>query len=536
MSVVAGLVLGSSGLQAVVVPCGLSVAGPTPFGGGSGFVGDPYLVGNQSQLAAITGDYLDCHFEQTADITLTGEWTPIGSEAKVFRGVYDSKLWRIFGLKMTGFNDYVGLFGVTDLAVVKNVSLIDVEVIGGRYVGGLIGSARGTSILNPRVSGTVSGALRVGGIAGDVINSPTNAATSELVAAFSDVIVSAAGTVLFSQFGGVAGFLEGTSVHLVKSTGAVSGPLDVGGAFGQIYGGALLSYVRTSGAVNGGNNVGGVVGTSYQARTVDSWSSGVVTATDADAVAGGVVGYVEGTTPAIGALVVLPDVEHTYAKGLVSGSGILGGVVGYLNPTGKVVESHWNKDANATINGIGLNESSPAITDPPGSTLTALQNITTFSGWTITNGWTTFNPATPVLWGICDGATTPFLLWEYTSSPCVSDWTVTGFFQPVKMDAPNVAKAGRKVPLKWRVLDGDGVPVSDRSSFVSVTSEETSCDGPSVTSHHKISHGRSALRYLGNGNWKFYWVTSKSFAGQCRTVTLTLSDGSTLSALFRFRR
>lgn len=173
-----------------------------------------------------------------------------------------------------------------------------------------------------------------------------------------------------------------------------------------------------------------------------------------------------------------------------------------------------------------------------GSPLTTLQTITAYSGWTIRNGWAEFNTPTEV-WGICDGVDTPFLLWEYTSSPCDGEFAVTGFFQPVDMDGiENVATAGRVVPLKWRVLDGDGLPVSDPASFTSMTSATYTCPSARLVTQDAVERyvSKSGLRYLGDGYWQFNWATPKSYVGQCRTVTLTLSDGTTIAADFRFQR
>ena len=75
-------------------------------------------------------------------------------------------------------------------------------------------------------------------------------------------------------------------------------------------------------------------------------------------------------------------------------------------------------------------EPSPAATTAPAGpspgssyyTDATLTDITTFTGWAITSGWNTFNPAgSPSrVWGLCAQANsgTPFLLWEYTSNPC----------------------------------------------------------------------------------------------------------------------
>jgi hypothetical protein len=51
----------------------------------------------------------------------------------------------------------------------------------------------------------------------------------------------------------------------------------------------------------------------------------------------------------------------------------------------------------------------------------------------------------------------------------------------------------------------------------------------------------NGLKSLGNGNWQFNWATKASYAGQCRTLILKLSDGVIPSAgdprtaYFKFR-
>jgi hypothetical protein len=47
--------------------------------------------------------------------------------------------------------------------------------------------------------------------------------------------------------------------------------------------------------------------------------------------------------------------------------------------------------------------------------------------------------------------------------------------------------------------------------------------------------GETRLQYLGDGYWQFNWKTLKSYAGQCRAPTLTLSDDCTLTAAFAFK-
>jgi len=114
-----------------------------------------------------------------------------------------------------------------------------------------------------------------------------------------------------------------------------------------------------------------------------------------------------------------------------------------------------------------------------------------------------------------------------------------GFFSPV--DNPpvvNTAKAGQTIPVKWRITDTNGIPTSDPASFMSLTSYRINCDNLSeeLTSPvEESAAGSSGLQYSGDGYWQFNWKTPKTYAGQCRTMVLTLGDGSTHSANFKFK-
>ncbi len=116
-----------------------------------------------------------------------------------------------------------------------------------------------------------------------------------------------------------------------------------------------------------------------------------------------------------------------------------------------------------------------------------------------------------------------------------SDYTFSGFFAPIDNTAPNAAKAGQTIPIKWRLTDANGLPISDPASFVSVTSTTTSsaCSGTPDTVEEYA--GSSGLQYLGDGYWQFNWKTPKSYAGQCRTMRLTLGDGTSHTAAFTFK-
>ena len=113
-------------------------------------------------------------------------------------------------------------------------------------------------------------------------------------------------------------------------------------------------------------------------------------------------------------------------------------------------------------------------------------------------------------------------------------YVFTGFAPPIKnLPAVNSAKAGQPVAVKWNLQLTDGTPVSDPGSFTSLTTEE-GCPG-SPPDNVETFVGGSGLQYLGGGDWQFNWKTPQSYAGQCRTMILTLADGSTHTAAFQFK-
>jgi hypothetical protein len=102
----------------------------------------------------------------------------------------------------------------------------------------------------------------------------------------------------------------------------------------------------------------------------------------------------------------------------------------------------------------------------------------------------------------------------------------------------NRAKAGQTIPVKWKLTDKNGLPVSDPASLVSLKSVSVRCgefvgDPTSIVDEPAV--GTSGLQYLGEGWWQYNWKTSKSYSGQCRILKLSLNDYSWYSASFSFR-
>jgi hypothetical protein len=118
-------------------------------------------------------------------------------------------------------------------------------------------------------------------------------------------------------------------------------------------------------------------------------------------------------------------------------------------------------------------------------------------------------------------------------------YSFSGFDQPVEnKPAVNIAKAGSAIPVKWRISDPEGTPISDPASFKSLTSYRVDCESIADAADEEMDEygaGASGLQYLGDGCWQFNWKTAKVYAGHCRIMVLKLDDGSEHTAYFHFK-
>ena len=211
---------------------------------------------------------LDINITLDKDITLTGEWTPIGTSfGNSYTGTFDGNGKTITGLTVTGSNRYTGLFGFIK-STVKNVVLTEVNITSGTFVGGVAGWSFGGNIENCSVSGSVSGSSGsdVGGVVGyQQVGSITGCSSSATVK----------GT---ERAGGVVGVTNGGTTPLTAcyATGNVTVENDgtsnawAGGIVGMNGTGTLIACYA-AGNVSG-NIVGGAVGVNYATVTACYWS------------------------------------------------------------------------------------------------------------------------------------------------------------------------------------------------------------------------------------------------------------------------
>lgn len=162
-------------------------------------------ITDEAGLKAIAND-LSGNYVLAADITLTGQWTPLGTEASPFTGTFDGGGHSIKGLTVTASSDLdnSGLFGYAKGATLKNVSIIGAKVDGDEHIGILLGNAKQVNISGVMTSGIVTGRDHVGGIVGDASGSADNGEFTSI-----SNCMSTAG--VFSrtyQAGGIAGIVN----------------------------------------------------------------------------------------------------------------------------------------------------------------------------------------------------------------------------------------------------------------------------------------------------------------------------------------
>ena len=116
-------------------------------------------------------------------------------------------------------------------------------------------------------------------------------------------------------------------------------------------------------------------------------------------------------------------------------------------------------------------------------------------------------------------------------------YNFSGFAAPVENDVPNAAKAGQAIPLRWRLTDASGAPITDLA-VANLTVASLGCAlGASVDQLEEYAAGGSGLQNLGNGYYQLNWKTPSSYARSCKTMTLDLGEGGvTRRASFHFTK
>ena len=321
---------------------------------GMGTADEPYQIHNAEKLTALVTqvnnngfDYNKKHFKLTSNITLTGEWTPIGNSitGASFNGNLNGNDKRISGLQITNGSGVAGLFGYLGTpsatsvkATIEKLTIEGSISCNGGQAGGLVGQIRPSSVfvlnnVHTKVSITGSGS-DVGGIIGRV------GGHASFTNCSNGASVSGRGSV-----GGLVGsFVQGgVEFNSCSNSAAVTGTNAAGICAGQ----TDLTYTEFTGCVNNGavNGTSQAAGISLGGTFTGCSNNQTVTSSNGNAAGIGINGKAEkcanhaavsGGVNAAGILWSISGVnskiEFCYNTGAISGTygsyGILAGASG----------------------------------------------------------------------------------------------------------------------------------------------------------------------------------------------------------------
>ncbi len=355
------------------------VEGEPPFDGGQGTAENPYRIRNWLHLdnvrhyGSLGGDYYqeDSHFILIEDLDRTTEgydeligdktsqnsgWEPICIAETIlkdpFKGFFDGNNRQISDLYINRPEESsVGLFGfIEEPAEIKDLTLMNVDIIGDSMVGGVVGQNEQGTVNNVHVEGDIQGeedtqffASNIGGvvganIGGEILNS-------------SSTNINIAGN---TTSGGLVGYNDG-SIKGSYAEGNVQGLLSnsryLGGLIGENLGEISDSYADVSS--EGFEGIGGLVGFNYDDGIIEtSFALGSVKGSEDNSTKlGGLVGEISSGR-----------ISDCYAVTDVSRGDIIGGLAG--NNEGDIERSYSAGSVEETDNSgsfVGSNSGSIII-------------------------------------------------------------------------------------------------------------------------------------------------------------------------------
>ncbi|RKY48925.1 MAG: hypothetical protein DRP86_05955 [Candidatus Neomarinimicrobiota bacterium] len=359
---------------------------------GSGTEDDPYQIHTLENLRWLmnSDDHWDRHYIQTSNIDASETanwdggkgWFPIGYFPTYFTGVYDGNNYIIDGLFINRpEDDFEGLFGGINNAVIKNLGLVNVNITGRDQTGGLVGRSILSNIQNCYTTGFVNGSG--------------------------------------NSIGGLAGYSEGSMVYNSFSQCIVNGKKRVGGLLGHINKNTIVKDSYSSEAVIGIDNVGGLIGrTGTDSRIYNCMS---ISHVSGDSLIGGFIGELNNSS-----------VQNCYCRGEISGKNIVGGFIGLHGAS-----SHLSKCLSTglvsgieTVGGLIGKSDNSNVSDSFWDCTTSRINISAGGSGKGTRllmkiatyqnaGWNFKSPDSTGIWNMGNNRNDgyPYLNWEYPDDP-----------------------------------------------------------------------------------------------------------------------
>lgn len=248
---------------------------------GTGGTYDPFQITKVSELLYFA-DYVNTENGRAnatlyCDLDLTGvNWVPIGTADAPYRGHFDGQGYVLKNLTVNGNYRYCGLFGmIQNESALYNIVLQsprvtsqDVENADAAfYTGSLCGYSENSKITNVTViNPQVKGKNYVGGVAGcclDAAYRPGGHASGNFVC-IEDCEVIGGSVQGECTVGGIVGRISDAYGQELLNSARVTGQEQVGGIVGVLDARSLL-YCENQGAVSGQEAAGGLVGMANRA-------------------------------------------------------------------------------------------------------------------------------------------------------------------------------------------------------------------------------------------------------------------------------
>ena len=324
----------------------------------------------------------DSDYKKGGDFYNSGKgWEPIGNTSLSFQGIFDGNGYSIINLKIKSPDaNIVGLFGSVSNALIKNTNLINTDIKGNNYVGGIAGRVYYSNIENCVFAGYVEGNQHVGGICGYFLNSggvskQINNSVSRgsvigsenvggIVGAFftyanTDVTISACGNVavikaMSQNAGGICGRAEIFSATDLSRDMYISTSYNSGNVESQYNAGGIVGYCT---------GVGSSANSNVFIR--NCMNTGNINATDAT---GGIVGYI----------FYFSVLQNSYSVGKVSAKTNFGALIGTKG-------SPFSANANYYLD---ESTSNPTLILGDSKSADQLKKQTTFTNWDFNSIWT----------------------------------------------------------------------------------------------------------------------------------------------------
>ena len=355
------------------------------------------IIKNSRHLNNITGISTENkYFLQKADIDLQSQsFTPLCAELSAsdyngeFKGTYDGGGYEIDNISFNSSgSNVVGLFStIAANGIVKNVTLSNINIAAGNFVGGIAGKCLGT-IENCIVeSGSVTGNARVGGIVGQLpkgvpsVKKCINKANVKSVMTSGESFVGGIvgqsdqitrGTVIISQCGN-----EGEIYSACNYVGGIIGRSVIKSGINQCY---------NKGKVKGARFVGGILGQSNALVLQNCYNSAEVIGTETET-QNMDVGGILGSSTNIDMII-----NNCYNVGAIT--------QGYGLTKGRDLD---NREPITLTSCITLSNAaaSPVLNVAPGGyevkSASEMKQQTTYDGWDFTSIWSMPSSSYPKL-------------------------------------------------------------------------------------------------------------------------------------------